>query len=56
MTEIAALTPIYAGVSHERLERGDVLLWPVLSFADPGSPILYETDFPLGKARFMPIG
>jgi predicted molibdopterin-dependent oxidoreductase YjgC len=56
MSEIAALTPIYAGVSHERLERGDVLLWPVRSFADSGSPILYESDFPLGKARFMPVG
>jgi len=55
MSEVAALTPIYAGVSHERLERGDVLMWPVRSFADSGSPILYETDFPIGKARFVPI-
>jgi len=55
MNEIAALTPIYAGVSHERLERGDVLMWPVRSFADSGSSILYETDFPIGKGKFMPV-
>ncbi|HUI87843.1 MAG TPA: molybdopterin-dependent oxidoreductase [Anaerolineales bacterium] len=55
MKEIAALTPIYAGVSHERLEKGDVLMWPVRSFADAGSPILYETDFPIGRGRFVPI-
>lgn len=55
MKEIAALTPIYAGVSHERLERGDCLMWPVRSFAESVSPILYEADFPIGKGRFMPI-
>ncbi len=56
MNEISALTPIYAGVSHERLERGDALMWPVRSFADSGSPILYEMDFPIGRGRFMPVG
>jgi predicted molibdopterin-dependent oxidoreductase YjgC len=56
MKEIAALTPIYAGISHERLKGGDCLMWPVRSFADSGSPILYEADFPIGKGRFMPVG
>lgn len=55
MQEIAALTPIYAGVSHERLERGDGLLWPIRSFADSGSPILYVAGFPVGKGKFMPV-
>jgi len=54
MSEIAALTPIYAGVSHERLERGDVLLWPVRSFADSGSPILYESDSRSAKPASCP--
>ncbi len=56
MKEIAALTPIYAGVSHERLERGDVLMWPVYSFADSGSPILFANTFPIGKGRFVAVG
>jgi len=56
MNEIAALTPIYAGVSHERLERGDCLMWPVYSFADTGSPILYKAGFPIGKSKFTPVG
>lgn len=40
MDEIAALTPIYAGVSHDRLQRGDCLQWPVESKAHNGTPIL----------------
>jgi predicted molibdopterin-dependent oxidoreductase YjgC len=55
MKEIAALTPIYAGVSHERLEKGDCLMWPVNSSADSGSPILFGVNFPVGKGRFIPI-
>jgi formate dehydrogenase major subunit/formate dehydrogenase alpha subunit len=55
MNEIAALTPNYAGVSHERLERGDCLMWPVNSAADTGSPILFGVNFPIGKGRFMPV-
>jgi predicted molibdopterin-dependent oxidoreductase YjgC len=55
MNEIAALTPIYAGVSHERLEKGDYLMWPVYSFADAGSPVLYGATFPIGKGRFVPV-
>jgi predicted molibdopterin-dependent oxidoreductase YjgC len=40
MDEIAALTPIYAGVSHDRLSRGERLQWPVESKAHLGTPIL----------------
>ncbi|WKZ50474.1 MAG: molybdopterin-dependent oxidoreductase [Anaerolineales bacterium] len=40
MDEIAALTPIYAGVSHDRLQRGERLQWPVESKAHNGAPIL----------------
>jgi predicted molibdopterin-dependent oxidoreductase YjgC len=56
MKEIAALTPIYAGVSYENLERGDVLMWPVYSYADSGSPILFGTTFPVGKGKFVAVG
>jgi formate dehydrogenase major subunit/formate dehydrogenase alpha subunit len=55
MAEIAALTPSYAGVSHERLERGDRLHWPVKTFDHPGTPILYVGAFPRGRGKFAAI-
>src|SRR6185369_8960313 len=55
MAEIAALTPMFAGVSYERLEGYQSLQWPV---APDGSdqPLLYTKDFPFpdGKARLFP--
>jgi formate dehydrogenase major subunit len=56
MAEIAALTPLFAGVNYERLEGYKSLQWPV---AADGSdqPLLY-TDrffFPDGKARLFPL-
>jgi formate dehydrogenase alpha subunit len=55
MSEIAALTPSYAGVSHERLERGESLQWPVLDSNHPGTPILHTVQFTRGPGRFMAI-
>jgi formate dehydrogenase major subunit/formate dehydrogenase alpha subunit len=52
MEEIAALTPIYAGVRHERLDRGEVLHWPVPSADQPGTPILHVDRFPCGRGKF----
>ena len=37
MQEIAALTPIYAGVSHTRLIAGEQLHWPVPAPDHPGT-------------------
>jgi formate dehydrogenase major subunit/formate dehydrogenase alpha subunit len=55
MVEIAALTPSYAGVSHERLERGERLQWPVKGPDHPGTPILHVGAFPRGRGKFAPI-
>jgi formate dehydrogenase major subunit/formate dehydrogenase alpha subunit len=55
MAEVAALTPSYAGVSHERLLRGERLQWPVRDLSHPGTPILHTTQFARGKGKFMPI-
>jgi formate dehydrogenase major subunit len=56
MAEIASLTPMFAGVSYERLEGYKSLQWPV---AADGSdqPLLYtkEFAFPDGKARLFPL-
>jgi formate dehydrogenase major subunit/formate dehydrogenase alpha subunit len=55
MVEIAALTPSYAGITHERLERGERLHWPVTGPDHPGTPILHRTQFARGAGKFMPI-
>ena len=55
MSEIAALTPSYAGVSHDRLQRGERLQWPVKDAAHPGTPILHVGQFARGLGKFMPV-
>ncbi|QLG63482.1 molybdopterin-dependent oxidoreductase [Halorarum salinum] len=57
MDEINELTPIYGGVTHERLEeRGEGLQWPCWDEDHPGTPYLYEDEFNFddGLARFVP--
>jgi formate dehydrogenase major subunit/formate dehydrogenase alpha subunit len=55
MQEIAALTPSYAGVSHERLENGERLQWPVRDSSHPGTPILHTAQIARGKGKFMTV-
>jgi predicted molibdopterin-dependent oxidoreductase YjgC len=55
MTEVAALTPIYAGISHDRLEHNDCPHWPVKNMSHPGTPILSAEDFRDARGRFTPI-
>ncbi len=56
MEEAAFLTPLFAGVTYERLEGYNSLQWPV---APDGTdtPLLYEDEFPFadGKARFYSL-
>jgi formate dehydrogenase major subunit len=56
MDELASLSPLYAGVSYERLEGYKTLQWPV---APDGTdqPILYLDGFafPDKKARLYPV-
>jgi predicted molibdopterin-dependent oxidoreductase YjgC len=53
--EIAVVTPIYAGISHERLEQGERLQWPVPTADHPGTPFLHKGKFSRGLGRFHPI-
>ncbi len=54
MEEVAALTPSYGGVRHERLgNRG--LQWPCPNTEHPGTPILHVGKFSRGLGRFMPV-
>jgi predicted molibdopterin-dependent oxidoreductase YjgC len=55
MSEIAALAPSYAGVTHERLDAGERLQWPVKGLDHAGTPILHIGAFTRGKGKFMPI-
>jgi formate dehydrogenase alpha subunit len=54
MAEIAQLTPIYGGISHERLE-GDGLQWPCLDKDHPGTPFLHKGKFSRGLGKFSAI-
>jgi formate dehydrogenase major subunit/formate dehydrogenase alpha subunit len=55
MDEINALTPIYAGVTYQRLEEGAQLQWPVPSEDHPGTPILHVGEFSRGRGRFTAL-
>ncbi|MDG5775606.1 formate dehydrogenase subunit alpha [Haloarculaceae archaeon H-GB2-1] len=56
MDEIAELTPIYGGMSHDRLEDEGGLQWPCWDEDHEGTKFLYEEEFNFedGKARFVP--
>lgn len=54
MDEIAALTPIYGGVSHARLEEVGFLQWPCPSPDHPGTPYLHKGKFSRGLGHFVP--
>ena len=56
MKEIAALTPIFAGVTYERLEGYQSLQWPVAA-GGTDQPLLYTKQFALpdGKAKLFPV-
>lgn len=56
MEEAAMLSPIYAGVTYERLEGYNSLQWPV-SADGKDSPLLFTERFPFpdGKAILYPV-
>jgi formate dehydrogenase major subunit len=57
MAEIASPTPLFAGVTYERLEGYKTLQWPVHPDGTD-EPLLFteKFNFPDGKARFYPVG
>jgi predicted molibdopterin-dependent oxidoreductase YjgC len=52
--ELAALTPSYAGMSYERLERGG-LQWPCPTQYHPGTPYLHKGRFARGLGKFHAV-
>ena len=53
MDEIARLTPTFAGVTYEKLERLGSVQWPCNDKAPEGTPIMHVGGFVRGKGRFM---
>lgn len=53
--EVARLTPIYAGLSHARLDEGFGLQWPCPGVDHPGTPVLHRDRTARGRARLIPV-
>ena len=53
-TELATVTPIYAGMSTERL-RGESLQWPCPTSDHPGTPTLHIGKFSRGLGKFNAV-
>lgn len=53
--EMRQLTPDFGGIDYERLEREGGVHWPCPSFDHPGTPYLFEDDFPSGRGKFYAV-
>lgn len=54
MDEIASLTPIYGGITYDRLDPHG-LQWPCPDRSHPGTPVLHMERFTRGVGRFSPV-
>ncbi|MDH3643650.1 MAG: molybdopterin-dependent oxidoreductase, partial [Gammaproteobacteria bacterium] len=52
MSEIAALTPTFAGVSFEKLDRVGSVQWPCTDEQPAGTRIMHEQRFVRGEGKF----
>ncbi|MSQ15688.1 MAG: hypothetical protein EXR50_07490, partial [Dehalococcoidia bacterium] len=43
-------------ISHDRLREDGGIQWPCTSAGHPGTRVLYEESFPVGKAKLHPMG
>ena len=53
MDEIAALTPVFAGVSFAKLDQVGSVQWPCNDNAPMGTEIMHVKGFVRGKGAFM---
>lgn len=53
MAEMAGVTPIYGGISYDRLDPYG-LQWPCPTKEHPGTPVLHREKFTKGKGTIMP--
>ena len=54
-SEMAALSPKFAGISHERIEREGGLQWPVTTPDSPSTEFLHKGGVIRGKGLFQPV-
>lgn len=55
MDEMASLSPMLGGISHERLEKNSIQ-WPCPDKEHPGTKTLHVGQFSKGKGQFIPVG
>lgn len=55
MDEINRVTPSYAGIVYDRLDKEGSLTWPCPTPNHPGTPILHINQFSRGKGLFTAI-
>ncbi len=53
MDEIARLTPTFAGVSFDKIDKLGSVQWPCNDKAPEGTPVMHIGSFVRGKGRFM---
>lgn len=53
--EMAALSPKFAGISHERIEKEGGLQWPVSTPESPSTEYLHKGGVLRGKGLFQPV-
>lgn len=53
--EMRALTPQFYGITYERIDREGGVHWPCPSLDHPGTPYLFEDEFPRGKGKFWSL-
>jgi formate dehydrogenase major subunit len=53
MDEIARLTPTFAGVTYEKIDRLGSIQWPCNDKAPDGTPTMHVDEFVRGKGRFL---
>ncbi|HUR44164.1 MAG TPA: formate dehydrogenase subunit alpha, partial [Aestuariivirga sp.] len=53
MDEVARVTPTFAGVSFDKLDRLGSVQWPCNDTAPEGTPTMHVGHFVRGKGRFM---
>lgn len=53
--EMAALSPKFAGISHERIEKEGGLQWPVATPEAPSTEYLHKGGVLRGKGLFQPV-
>jgi formate dehydrogenase alpha subunit len=53
--EMRQLTPAFGGIDYDRLDREGGVHWPCPGYDHPGTPYLFEDEFPSGRGKFYTV-